>query len=94
MGTNLSPTVAVDGYVGLLTSGYFFCPLCFACYVRRAPISSIGGGRWNGGNPVTFSVLFGPGHVFGNWASMWTGVGTIVVAANQAGNADIRPLPR
>jgi Bacterial Ig-like domain (group 3)/Abnormal spindle-like microcephaly-assoc'd, ASPM-SPD-2-Hydin/HYDIN/CFA65/VesB-like, Ig-like domain/Cep192 domain 4 len=38
-------------------------------------------------NAVTFSILSGPGNVNGNQLAI-TGVGTIVVAANQAGNSN------
>ncbi|MGB8262057.1 MAG: Ig-like domain repeat protein [Terracidiphilus sp.] len=53
---------------------------------RAAPITLIatGGGS---GNPVTFSVVSGPGTVSGSTLTM-TGAGTIVVTANQAGNAN------
>ena len=37
------------------------------------------------GNPVTFSVISGPGSVTNNSLTI-TGAGTVVVAANQAGN--------
>jgi hypothetical protein len=39
------------------------------------------------GLPVTFSVLSGPGTVSGNTLT-FTGTGTVIVAANQAGNAN------
>jgi hypothetical protein len=47
------------------------------------------------GNPVTFSVISGPGSVSGtNGATLsFTGVGTVVVAANQAGNANYSAAP-
>jgi hypothetical protein len=41
----------------------------------------------NSGLPVRFSVLSGPGKITGN-ELRFTGVGTVEVAANQAGNAD------
>jgi len=41
----------------------------------------------NSGLPVTFSVLSGPGTILGNTLTI-TGVGTVVVAANQAGNTN------
>jgi hypothetical protein len=52
-------------------------------------LSATGGGT---GNPIIFSVLSGPGYVSGNWLYV-TGVGTIVVAADQAGNADYSAAP-
>ncbi|MGC2163408.1 MAG: chitobiase/beta-hexosaminidase C-terminal domain-containing protein, partial [Silvibacterium sp.] len=45
------------------------------------------------GLPVTFSLVSGPGSVSGNTLTI-TGVGTIVVAANQAGNADYAAAPQ
>jgi len=45
------------------------------------------------GLPVTFSILSGPGSISGNTLTI-TGVGTIVVAANQAGNADYLAAPQ
>jgi hypothetical protein len=52
------------------------------------PITLIATGGASG-NPVTFSVLSGPGSVSGANGSMLTitGAGTIFVAANQAGNS-------
>jgi hypothetical protein len=47
-------------------------------------LSATGGGS---GNPVVFSVVSGPGSVSGSTLTI-SGAGTIVVAANQAGNAD------
>lgn len=45
------------------------------------------------GNPVTFSVVSGPGSISGNTLTI-TGAGTIVVAANQAGNGTYGPAPQ
>ncbi|HXM64273.1 MAG TPA: Ig-like domain repeat protein [Terriglobales bacterium] len=45
------------------------------------------------GLPVTFSILSGPGTINGNILTV-TGVGTIVIAANQAGNADYSAAPQ
>jgi hypothetical protein len=47
-------------------------------------LSATGG---SSGNPVTFSMVSGPGTVSGNILSI-SGVGTVVVAANQTGNAN------
>jgi Bacterial Ig-like domain (group 3)/NHL repeat len=47
-------------------------------------LSATGGGS---GNPVIFSIVSGPGSLSGNTLNV-TGDGTVVVAANQAGNAD------
>ncbi|MGD0732354.1 MAG: sugar-binding protein [Terracidiphilus sp.] len=45
------------------------------------------------GLAVTFSVVSGPGTVSGNTLTV-TGAGTIVVAANQAGNSTYAPAPQ
>ncbi|GAA3759405.1 hypothetical protein GCM10022270_17210 [Terriglobus aquaticus] len=45
------------------------------------------------GLPVVFSVLSGPGTIVNNQLVV-TGVGTIVVAANQPGNSDYAPAPQ
>ena len=57
-------------------------PVTYA--VGSLTLSATGGAS---GNPVTFSVLSGPATTSGSTLSI-TGVGTIVVAANQAGNAN------
>jgi hypothetical protein len=77
---------------GLLTQAISFSPLSLPVTYGAGPflLSATGGGS---GNPVTFSVLSGPGHVVGNWLYI-DGVGTIVVAANQVGNADYSDAPQ
>lgn len=45
------------------------------------------------GNPVTFSVLSGPGSISGNLLTV-TGAGSIVIAANQAGDANYTAAPQ
>jgi sugar lactone lactonase YvrE len=45
------------------------------------------------GLPVTFSIRSGPGQISGNALTI-TGPGTIVVAANQTGNASYMPAPQ
>ncbi|MGC9293360.1 MAG: Ig-like domain repeat protein [Acidobacteriaceae bacterium] len=45
------------------------------------------------GLPVTFSVVSGPGTVSGSTLTI-TGAGTVVVAANQAGNAEYSAAPQ
>ena len=52
--------------------------------VAPLTLSATGGAS---GNDVTFSVVSGPGSITGNALSI-NGVGTVVVAANQAGNAN------
>jgi hypothetical protein len=45
------------------------------------------------GNPVVFSIVSGPATVVGNILTI-TGPGTVVIAANQAGNADFAQAPQ
>ena len=52
-------------------------------------LSATGGAS---GNPVVFSVLSGPAYVIGNQLFI-TGVGTVVVAADQAGSPSYAPAP-
>jgi len=52
--------------------------------VMPITLSATGGAS---GNPVVFSVLSGPGSVLGSTLTI-TGAGTVIVAANQAGNAN------
>jgi len=56
-------------------------------------LSATGGAS---GNPVTFSILSGPGTLSGTNYSVLTvtGTGTIVIAANQAGNAGYTAAPQ
>jgi len=58
--------------------------------VSPITLSATGGGS---GNPVTFSVLSGPGSITGNTLTV-NGAGTIVVAANQSGNANYAAAPQ
>jgi hypothetical protein len=51
------------------------------------PLTATGGGS---GNPVTFRVLSGPGTLSGNTLTV-TGVGGVVIEADQAGNATYSP---
>ncbi len=73
---NQSATVPLTA-TGLLTQAISFSPLSSPVTYGAGPflLSATGGGS---GNPVTFSVLSGPGHVVGNWLYV-DGVGTIVV---------------
>jgi hypothetical protein len=45
------------------------------------------------GHPVTFSIVSGPGSLSGT-TLIFTGVGTVIVAANQAGNANYAAAPQ
>jgi hypothetical protein len=51
-----------------------------------APIALVATGGASG-NPVIFSVVSGPGQLSGNTLTI-SGAGTVIVAANQAGNGD------
>jgi hypothetical protein len=51
-----------------------------------APIALVATGGASG-NPVIFSVVSGPGQLSGNTLTV-SGAGTVIVAANQAGNGD------
>ncbi len=86
-----SPTVPLTG-TSLLTQTISFAPIASPVTYGVPPISlsATGGGT---GNPVIFSVLSGPGYISGNTLVV-TGVGTIAVAANQAGNADYSAAPQ
>jgi sugar lactone lactonase YvrE len=53
-------------------------------------LTATGGGS---GNPVSLSVVSGPGTISGNMLTL-TGIGTVVVAANQTGNANYTAAPQ
>jgi hypothetical protein len=79
-GTGIAPTTQTITFTDSLpTSATYSSGLTYT-------ISATGGAS---GNAVTFSVLSGPGTVSGTNGSTLTinGAGTVVVAANQAGNA-------
>ncbi len=63
----------------------FTAPASPATYgVSPITLSATGGAS---GNPVTFTLISGPATISGNTLTI-TGAGTVVVAANQAGNAN------
>jgi len=69
--------------VGQIAQTITFSPATPVTYgVSPITLSATGG---SSGNPVTFSVIAGPGTISGSTLTV-TGAGTIVVAANQAGN--------
>jgi hypothetical protein len=89
---NLNDPGAVQGIhlAGLLVSQTITFPQpASPVYFGAAPItlSATGG---SSGNPVVFSIVSGPGSLSGINDSVlsFTGTGTIVIAANQAGNTD------
>jgi sugar lactone lactonase YvrE len=53
------------------------------------PLVAVGGGS---GNPVVLQVVSGPGSISGNQLTL-TGTGTVVIAADQAGNSLYLPAP-
>jgi hypothetical protein len=74
-------TVALQ--VGQIAQTITFTPATPVTYgVSPITLTATGG---SSGNPVTFSVVSGPGTISGSTLTV-TGAGTIVVAANQAGN--------
>ena len=88
----ISSAVPLTG-TALLTQTITFAPMTSpVTYGTVGPIfpSATGGGT---GNPIIFTVLSGPGSISSNVLTV-TGVGTIVVAANQAGNADYSAAPQ
>ena len=89
--TSQSPTVPLTA-TGLEAQTITFAPIPSPVTIGVAPtaLSAAGGGS---GNPIIFTVLSGPGSISGNVLTV-TGVGTIVVAANQAGNADYSAAPQ
>jgi sugar lactone lactonase YvrE len=97
---NLNVTGAIQGIpltgTGLQGSQSINFPgPAYQVYYGVAPItlSATGGGS---GNPIIFSFVSGPGILSGTNNSILTvtGTGTIVIAANQAGNADYRAAPQ
>jgi len=97
---NLNVADAVQGIqligTGLLGSQAITFPQpAYPVYNRAAAITlnATGGGS---GNPVLFSIVSGPGSLSGTNDSILTvtGTGAIVIAANQAGNADYAAAPQ
>ena len=68
-----------------------FAPLASPVTYGVAPIAL--SATATSGLPVSFSVLSGPGTVSGSTLTV-TGAGTVVVAANQAGNAEYSAAPQ
>jgi len=85
-GTNIKQTISLSGTATQALQMIAFTPPSSPVTYGISPItlSATGGGS---GNPVTFSVVSGPGTISGSTLTI-TGFGTIVVAANQAGNTN------
>lgn len=75
----------------LISQGITFTAPATPVSYGVTPITIVATGGASG-NPVVFSVLSGPGTVSGNVLTV-TGVGTIVVAADQAGNSTYSAAP-
>src|ERR1035441_6815558 len=84
-----SPTVALTASLGSQTISFAtVLPTYYG--VGYATLSATGGAS---GNSVVFSVVSGPAYIAnGNWLEI-TGVGTVVVAADQAGNSSYAAAP-
>jgi len=80
--------------LGLTAQSITFTPASPITYsVSPITLTATGGGS---GNPVTFSILSGPGTLSGtnNATLTLTGVGAIQIAANQAGNGSYLAAPQ
>ena len=80
------PSVAVSFSITQATQTITFAPLSSPVMYGVSPIALLAAGGASG-SAVTFDVVSGPGSVSGNTLTI-TGVGTVVVAANQAGNTN------
>jgi sugar lactone lactonase YvrE len=93
--TDYKPTTAsVTLTVNQAPQTITFTPPTVEYYgVSPITLSATGGGS---GNPVTFSIVSGPGSLSGTHNSKLTvtGTGTIVIAANQAGNSNYTAAPQ
>jgi sugar lactone lactonase YvrE len=91
-GATQSIAVSGTGTAGLLSQTIAFAPPPSPVVYGVSPIalSATGGAS---GNPVVFSVVSGPGSIAGAVLTI-TGAGTVVVAANQAGNATYAAAPQ
>lgn len=88
-----APTISFSVNVNPISQAInFVMPTSPVSYGASPPISlSATGGA--SGNPVTFSILSGPGSISGTTLTV-TGIGTIVVAANQAGTSNYATAPQ
>jgi trimeric autotransporter adhesin len=77
-------SVSVSFNITQATQTITFAPLSSPVTYGVSPIALLATGGASG-SAVTFDVVSGPGSVSGNTLTI-TGVGTVVVAANQAGN--------
>ncbi|MHB2009210.1 MAG: beta strand repeat-containing protein, partial [Acidobacteriaceae bacterium] len=82
---------AISQVVNPASQTISFAPLASPVTYGVAPIAL--SATATSGLPVTFSVLSGPGTVSGSTLTI-TGAGTVVVAANQTGNAEYSAAPQ
>ncbi|HTV15666.1 MAG TPA: hypothetical protein VME68_13185 [Acidobacteriaceae bacterium] len=87
-----APQVTQSVVVNQATQTITFTPLASPITYPASPVTLTATGGASG-NPVVFSVVSGPGTVSGSTLTV-TGTGTIVVAANQAGNANFLAAPQ
>jgi hypothetical protein len=85
--TQVTQSIAVNQGSQTITFTQPSSPVAFG--VSPIALTATGGAS---GNPVTFSILSGSGSVSGSMLTI-TGIGTVVVAANQAGNANYTSAP-
>ncbi|WP_433971338.1 choice-of-anchor Q domain-containing protein [Tunturiibacter lichenicola] len=89
---SLSQMAASSSISLLSTQNITFTPVSSLVTYGVAPITLLATGGASG-NPVVFSVVSGPGSTSGNTLTI-TGIGTVVVAANQAGNTNYSAAPQ
>lgn len=86
-----APSVTQSVVVNQASQAITFAPASPVTYSKTAiTLTATGGGS---GNAVTFSIVSGPGTISGSSLTL-TGAGTIVIAANQAGNTNYTAAPQ
>jgi hypothetical protein len=92
---NSPQTIALSGTGTQGTQAITFAPPASPVSYGVAPVTLVATGGASG-NPVTFSIVSGPGSLSGASKSLLTvtGAGTIVIAANQAGNTNYSAAPQ
>jgi len=88
-------SVVTTSFLVVGTQAITFTPPASPAYFGASPITLVASGGPSG-NPVTFSIVSGPGSLSGtnNSVLTLTGGGTIVIAANQAGDTDYSAAPQ
>jgi len=92
---NATQSISLTGANNQQNQTIDFTPPASPVDLGVSPITLVATGGASG-NPVVFTVLSGPGAVSGtNGATLTiTGTGTVVIAANQAGNASYTAAPQ